>query len=249
MSNPTSVLITADNKNNPSIYLHCQVTAQINNEIRKDLIKYRNFYLENSDDESDNNSTHYSDDEVKKFYDAQTKKFNKPVTANTQWEKEKLYKTVKPTNNNNKPNIKTNESDDEDDEDEDDDYEEKPEVQGVKYRIKRQARELQFTYEWLRDDNSIFKLNSYGKEIRIDAFTGFSNGTIKFKATKRTVGLYRCKAKFTYESEQFNNGDDDGSIRRLEIGPILSNSTVVVIYGRKKLKAMLDFFYEKIIYR
>lgn len=234
--------ITADSKNNPSIYLHCQVTAQINNEIKKDLIKNRNFYLQSLDDESDDNSTHYSDDEVKKFYDAQTKKFNKPVSVNSQWDKEKLYKAVKPTRNNNRQNIKTNDSDDEDG----DDYEEKPEVQGVKYRTKRQAREPQFSYEWLRDGNTIFKSN---KEVRRDGFTSFTNGTIKFKASKRTVGVYRCKAKFTYEDEvNIKNGEEDAYNPTLDIGPILSNATVVEFFGMSNVKTA-RFLFKNLIYR
>lgn len=153
------------------------------------------------------------------------------MAVNSQWDKQKLYKAVKPTRNNKKQTITTNESDDEDDEDDEDYEDEKPEVQGVKHRTKRQARELQFTYEWFRDDHSIFKLNSNDKEVRNEGFTGFSNGTIKFKPSKRIVGVYRCKAKFTFEDEQTKNVDDETYNPKFDIGPILSYSTVVVFYG------------------
>lgn len=88
----------------------------------------------------------------------------------------------------------------------------------TKDKKRRAARSIRdyFSYEWLRDHESI--ITSKGDEsqaINLNGFTLFKNGTLKFLASNLTTGEYRCKAKYVNNTGNF------------QIGPIISTSTIV----------------------
>jgi hypothetical protein len=227
-SNPRELLFTPDNNKNSPIYLDCEVAVQVKDDIRNDLLYEKKFYEKISKDdeeEEEEDELHYNSDIVKQQYAEQAYRYNKVNLNKTTQMKENRHdlRAAQPTKNvkNKRNDIKTNDDDD-DDEDEDEDNFEVPQVHQRKLRSKRETRDL-ITYEWLKDDNSIISfapsitLNS--QSVMRNEFTLFANGTLKFQASRLTMGVYRCKAKFTEKNAK--------SAREFDLGPIISHATAV----------------------
>lgn len=241
------MLATGDNKKNAPIYLHCEVSARVNDDIKNDFQTKKKFYLITPKDvERDFESEpHYSNDLVKQMYDDQTKRFNKQNSVNSSASKVKpnVFKVSHPSSsikNDDKGNESDNEGDDEDYDEDDDDQQHR-----VDLRSKRETRDS-FTYEWLKNDNSIlafaYSMNRNDPIIR-DGYTLYPNGTIKFIPSKSSAGVYRCKAIFTYLDHQSRRGNKNSN-RDFEIGPIVSHATIVETTGElsKKIKFFLNIF-------
>lgn len=229
LNNPRYVLATGDSKRSAPIYLHCEVSARVNDHIKNDLLTKKKFYLISPKDVDRDSVPHYSDDIVRQMYDAQTKKFNKQNGINHSGfeNKSSVFKIAHPSSIN---EVKANENDNDTNDDyDDDDYEEKDSQHRGVLRTKRAATDL-FSYEWLKNDNSIltFSHSIHAQPVLKDGYTLYPNGTIQFLPSDSTAGVYRCKVTFTYLDQQTKKGSK-GSTRNFDIGPIVSHATTVEI--------------------
>lgn len=226
-------MLATDDKNTP-IYLHCVVSARISDEIKIDFQTKKKFYeLTPKDVERDVESEpHYSNDLIKQMYDDQKKRFYKQNTVNSTTKIETDITTIRKSSSivNEKKLNESNEDDEDDDVDDYYDDEEDPQ-----HRVIRQKRETRdsFTYEWLKNDNSIlsFAYSMKNQPITKKGYTLYPNGTLKFIPSSVMAGIYRCKAKYTFlDPSNKNNGRV--SSRNFKIGPILSLATVVEALGK-----------------
>lgn len=238
------MLATGDNKKSTPIYLHCEVSARVSDVIKEDFLTKKKFYLRTPKDaERDYESEpHYSNDLVKQMYDDQTRRFNKQNNVNNTAYKHKpiVFRVTQPVSS-----IKNDDKGfDSDIEDDDDDYDDNEDDQQhrVNLRSKRETRDS-FTYEWLKNDNSIltFAYSMSNQPITNDKYTLYPNGTIKFIPSSLTTGVYRCKANFTYLDNQSKRGNKISN-RNFEIGPILSHKTVVELTGNISKIILLFYF-------
>lgn len=223
LNNPRSVLATSDDT---PIHLHCQVFASVSNDIKDDFQTKKNFYLltPNDVDREKEKELHYSDDFVKKMYDAQTKRFNKQ-NGESFGSKTILFNVTHPKSSLNDITFNKNEDEDED-YDEDDDS-----LNQGSSRSKRDTHDF-FSYEWMKNDKNILSFNySMNGNQPKDSYTLFSNGTLKFLPSNSTIGVYRCKVKFTYLEQKIKKGNRNSN-KDFEIGPILSQATIVESRGK-----------------
>lgn len=104
-----------------------------------------------------------------------------------------------------------------------------------KKRFKRQTNETKifYTFKWLRDDSIFISYDQTKKLsdrfIKNGDYVLFSNGTLKFKPTSQTKGIYRCKASISYQPSR-------KGASRFIIGPIRSNPTTVTGEGKEEAK-------------
>lgn len=184
------------------IKFDCIVSTNISTSLRNDLLQknFYNFDDIDEDDEDDENHDHNLE-QVKQYYRDQYERHSQ--NKNSSSKKEKIaIRSKKPQ--------RLNDSDD--DQTDDEDYSTEPELK----RSKRKAAREIITYEWLKNDNSFLYINNSNEFVTHDEYTLFPNGTIKFLSSNNTMGIYRCKVKYTYVAT-----------KSFEIGPALSTSTKI----------------------
>lgn len=226
------MLATGDDKT--PIYLHCQVSSHVDG-IKNDFLTKKKFYLINP--EKDEVDEHISTDEVQQFYKDLARQYNKKKNVNILQTTTKPYKN--PSNKNEIFKINVNDKNDKINTEDEQEEEKKVTQHRVKLRTKREATRDSFSYEWLRDDETIlsFSYSMNNKTIKRNGYTLFSNGTIQFVPSRTTAGVYRCKASYTYiyeppkKSKRRNENDEES--KDFQIGPILSEATNVEVNGKE----------------
>ncbi|KAG5672256.1 hypothetical protein PVAND_002397 [Polypedilum vanderplanki] len=179
--------ITASALKNSHIYLHCNVSADVDESLTKDLSEKQIYATDIDEEEDEDENSNYDPIEVKKLYQKQNKDYNKEKINNNDLSDLNISNLQLQNRNNNK--------------------------NGFMYynsirRSRREASHEVILYEWLRNDNSniFISINDSNQVINHNGYLLFPNGTLKFQVTNLTTGVYRCQATFVNNQHDFDIG-------------------------------------------